>query len=85
MLKLYFFRFEEKDMITIAEKLGIAADGILTVREGLLMAAAAVLVLLLLVILVRGLVQRAERRKHAIFSNSKNKYKSRLGKKNIKY
>ena len=43
------------------------------------------LVLLLLVILVRGLVQRAERRKHAIFSNSKNKYKSRLGKKNIKY
>ena len=70
-------------MITIAEKLGIEADGILTVREGLLMAA--VLVLLLLVILVRGLVQRAERRKHAIFSNSKNKYKSRLGKKNIKY
>ena len=77
--------FEEKAMITSAEKLGIEADGILTVREGLLMAAAAVLVLLLLVILVRGLVQRAERRKHAIFSNSKNKYKSRLGKKNIKY
>lgn len=72
-------------MMTIAEKLGIAADGVLTVREGLLIAAAAVLVLLLLVILVRGLVQRAKRRKHAIFSNSKNKYKSRLGKKNIKY
>lgn len=72
-------------MMTIAEKLGIAADGVLTMREGLLIAATAVLVLLLLVMLVRGLVQRAKRRKHAIFSNSKNKYKSRLGKKNIKY
>ncbi|MGN0713876.1 MAG: hypothetical protein ACI4LJ_08825 [Anaerovoracaceae bacterium] len=72
-------------MMTIAEKLGIAADGVLTMREGLLMAAAAVLVLLLLVTLIRGLMHRAERRKHAIFSNSKNKYKSRLGKKNIKY
>lgn len=72
-------------MMTIAEKLGklgIQLDGVLSVQEGLLLAAAAVALLLIVVIAVRGLMQRVERKKHAIFSNSKNKYKSRLGKKN---
>ncbi|MCI6011267.1 MAG: hypothetical protein PUK54_07940 [Firmicutes bacterium] len=71
--------------MTFAEKIGIQIDGVWSVQEGLLCAAAAVLAVLILVVVIKRLTERAERRKHAIFSNSRNKYKSRLGKKNIKY
>ena len=60
-------------------------DGQLTVREGLLAAIFAVICLLLIAIignLIKNAAIRARQKKNAIFSNKKNRYKSRLGKKN---
>ena len=68
----------------LEKKLGILIDGVWTVKEAAVCGAAVLLVLLAVFFVVRRLVQRSQRKKNAIFSNSKNKYKSRLGKK-IKY
>lgn len=68
--------------------LGILFDGEVTVKEGLFIAIGIMVVLIFLTVLINsiiGIVNRSKRKKTAIFSNKKNKYKSRLGKKNIKY
>ena len=68
--------------------LKISFDGQLTVREGLFAAIFLVICLLVLAIignLIKNAVIRSRQKKKAIFSNKKNRYKSRLGKKNIKY
>ncbi len=68
--------------------LGVVIDGEWTLKEGLIAAIVVVLCLLLLAILfnlIRDAVIRSRRKKDAIFSNQKNRYKSRLGKKKIKY
>lgn len=62
----------------------IAVNGEWTQTERMWALGGGVLVLLLLAGLVRKLILRRKRMKNAIFCNSKNKYKSRLGKK-IKY
>jgi len=73
-------------MVTFLETyLGICPDGVWTVKEGIFAGAAGLVVLLVAAGIIRGLVSRRQRKKYAIFSNTKNKYKSRLGKKNIKY
>lgn len=64
--------------------MGIAVSGEMTQSERILILAGCAVVLLLAAILVRKLVLRRRRMKNAIFCNSKNKYKSRLGKK-VKY
>lgn len=68
--------------------LKIDFDGQLTVREGLFAAILVVFCLLLLAVLgniIKNAILRSRQKKNAIFSNKKNRYKSRLGKKNIKY
>lgn len=76
-------------MIKFAENyMGVVADGNLTVREGLICGLLAVLALLLIVgavMIIRSAVTHRKQKKNSIFRNKKNKYKSRLGKKNIKY
>ena len=64
---------------------GITATGELSQSERMWILGGGAAVLVLAAWLIRKLVLRRQRRKNAIFSNSKNKYKSRLGKKNIKY
>ena len=80
---------EVKSMIEFAENyLKIEADGNLTMREFLICAALLVLALLIVAIvisIIKGIMTRTYQKKHSIFRNKKNKYKSRLGKKNIKY
>lgn len=74
--------------VFLEQYLGIVFDGELTVREGLIIAIVAVLILLVLAVMInaiRAKIARSRRKKDAIFSNQKNKYKSRLGKKHIKY
>lgn len=73
-------------MTSFAEKyLGFQADGILTMKEGLIMAGAALAALLAVFFVVVKILERIHIRKTSIFRVKKNKYKSRLGKKNIKY
>ncbi len=60
-------------------------DGILSVKEGLIAAAVAVVLLLAVIFVVLRIIERSHIRKTSIFRVKKNKYKSRLGKKNIKY
>ena len=64
---------------------GVEVDGILTVKEGVMAGAAALLALLLVFFIVHKILERSYIRKTSIFRVKKNKYKSRLGKKNIKY
>jgi hypothetical protein len=64
---------------------GVEVDGILTVKEGIMAGAAALLALLLVFFIVHKILERSYIRKTSIFRVKKNKYKSRLGKKNIKY
>lgn len=63
------------------EKLKIAADGVLHVNE-VIAAAIAVVLVLLVALLIRDAVRRRRSRETTIFSHRKNRYKSRLGKKN---
>lgn len=73
-------------MIGFAEKyLGFQADGILTMKEGAVTAVLALTALLAVFLLVGKILERRHIRKTSIFRVKKNKYKSRLGKKNIKY
>ncbi len=73
-------------MAEFAEKyLGMNMDGMLTLKEGLIAAGLVIVLLLALFLVVRGLAERSHIRKTSIFRVKKNKYKSRLGKKNIKY
>lgn len=60
-------------------------DGVLSAKEGLAAAAAVLLVVLAVIFLLLRLVERNHIRKTSIFRVKKNKYKSRLGKKNVKY
>ena len=60
-------------------------DGIWTGKEGILAAAAVIAALLVLLFVVRLIAERIHIRKTSIFRVKKNKYKSRLGKKNIKF
>ncbi len=73
-------------MIGFAEKyLGFHADGTLTGREGIVAAVLALAALLAVFFVVAKILERIHIRKTSIFRVKKNKYKSRLGKKNIKY
>ena len=73
-------------MIGCAEKyLGFQADGTLTGKEGMIAAVLALAVLLVVFFAVAKILERIHIRKTSIFRVKKNKYKSRLGKKNIKY
>ena len=60
-------------------------DGLLSGKESIIVAGAAIVLLLALIFLVFRLAERNQIRKTSIFRVKKNKYKSRLGKKNIKY
>ena len=65
----------------LEEKLNIVHDGVVHVNE--LIAMAIVVVLLLLIVLpIRDSVKKRKNKETTIFSHRKNKYKSRLGKKN---
>ena len=64
----------------LAEKLNIAADGVMHVNE-LIAIAIVVVALLLVVLLVMDKIQRDKNRQATIFSHRKNKYKNRIGKK----
>lgn len=73
-------------MTGFAEKyLGFQTDGTLTMKEGMIAAALALAVLLAVFFIVAKILERIHIRKTSIFRVKKNKYKSRLGKKNIKY
>lgn len=73
-------------MAELAEKyLGITVDGVMSLKEGVMAGAAALAVLFLVFFVVRKILERNYIRKNSIFRVKKNKYKSRLGKKNIKY
>jgi hypothetical protein len=84
---LQFFETEQRwIMIGFAEKyLGFQADGTLTGKEGMIAAVLALAVLLVVFFAVAKILERIHIRKTSIFRVKKNKYKSRLGKKNIKY
>lgn len=73
-------------MIGFAEKyLEIQMDGTLTMKEGIFAAALALAVLLAVCFVTAKILERIHIRKTSIFRVKKNKYKSRLGKKKIKY
>ena len=80
---LQFFETEQRcAMIGFAEKyLGFQADGTLTGKEGMIAAVLALAVFFA----VAKILERIHIRKTSIFRVKKNKYKSRLGKKNIKF
>ena len=65
----------------LEERLNIAADGILHVNEIIALAIVAV-VILLVVLLVRDKLKKHRNKETTIFRHRKNRYKSRLGKKN---
>ena len=64
----------------LAEKLNIAADGVMHVNE-MIAIAIVVVVLLLVVLIVLDGIQKKKNREARIFSHRKNKYKNRIGKK----
>lgn len=73
-------------MIGFAERyLGFQVDGVLTLKEGIIAAVLALAVLLAVFLVVTKILERIHIRRTSIFRVKKNKYKSRLGKKNIKY
>ena len=73
-------------MAELAETyLGVSVDGVWSLKEGLMAGAAALAALLLVFFVVQKILERNYIRKNSIFRVKKNKYKSRLGKKNIKY
>jgi len=73
-------------MAEFAEKyLGMNIDGTLSLKEGLVIAGLVIVLLLALFLVIHKLTERSHIRKTSIFRVKKNKYKSRLGKKNIKY
>ena len=65
----------------LRERLHIALDGVLHVNE-VIAIAILVVALLLVILLVCDTVKKRRSRETRIFSNRKNRYKSRLGKKN---
>ena len=65
----------------LRERLHIALDGVLHVNE-VIAIAILVVALLLMILLVCYTVKKRRSRETRIFSNRKNRYKSRLGKKN---
>ena len=65
----------------LRERLHIALDGVLHVNE-VIAIAILVVALLLVILLVCDTVKKRRSREARIFSNRKNRYKSRLGKKN---
>ncbi len=65
----------------LRERLHIALDGVLHVNE-VIAIAILVVALLLMILLVCDTVKKRRSRETRIFSNRKNRYKSRLGKKN---
>lgn len=65
----------------LRERLHIARDGVLHVNE-VIAIAILVVALLLVILLVCDTVKKRRSRETRIFSNRKNRYKSRLGKKN---
>ena len=60
-------------------------DGALSAKESLAAAAAVLVFVLAVVFAAFRLAERSHIRKTSIFRVKKNRYKSRLGKKNIKY
>ena len=76
-------RYRMADFLKII--LDMNVDGTLSLKEGLLAAGLAAAVILAAVFVVLRLLERSHIRKTSIFRVKKNKYKSRLGKKNIKY
>ena len=65
----------------LRERLHIALDGVLHANE-VIAIAILVVALLLMILLVCDTVKKRRSRETRIFSNRKNRYKSRLGKKN---
>ena len=65
----------------LRERLQIALDGVLHINE-VIAIAIFVVALLLVILLIRDTVKKRRSRETRIFSNRKNRYKSRLGKKN---
>lgn len=65
--------------------LDMNVDGTLSLKEGLLAAGLALAVIFAVIFVVHKSLERSHIRKTSIFRVKKNKYKSRLGKKNIKY
>lgn len=63
------------------ERLNIAIDGTLHINEVIALAIVAVFVLLI-IFTVRDAVKRRRNRETTIFRHRKNRYKSRLGRKN---
>lgn len=63
------------------DKLNIAFDGALHVNEIIAVAIVAVVVLLI-VLIIRDAIKKRRNRETIIFRHRKNRYKSRLGKKN---
>lgn len=73
-------------MAELAEKyLGEIMNGTFTSRELLIAGGAVLLAVLLAVWVIKKIAERSHIKKTSIFRVKKNKYKSRLGKKNIKY
>ncbi len=54
-------------------------------NEGMVLLGAAIVAVIVIIFIILRLVERSHIRKTSIFRVKKNKYKSRLGKKNIKY
>lgn len=54
-------------------------------NEGIVYVGAAIVAVIVIIFIILRLVERSHIRKTSIFRVKKNKYKSRLGKKNIKY
>ena len=65
----------------LRERLQIALDGVLHINE-VIAIAILVVALLLVILLIRDTVKKRRSRETRIFRNRKNRYKSRLGKKN---
>lgn len=54
-------------------------------NEGMVLVGVAIIAIIAIIFIILRLVERSHIRKTSIFRVKKNKYKSRLGKKNIKY
>lgn len=65
----------------LEEKLNIAADGMLNINEIIAVAILVVAVLLIILVIIDK-VKKRRNRETTIFKHRKNRYKSRLGKKN---
>ncbi|MCI8608908.1 MAG: hypothetical protein HFE73_04615 [Firmicutes bacterium] len=65
--------------------LRIEIDGTFTTREWVIVGLLGLLALLIVVWISARIISGKKARKNSIFMKKKNRYKSRLGKKNIKY